>query len=343
MKVLIIKTSSMGDIIHTLPALTDASSVFPDISFDWVAEEGFAEVPSWHKNVDEVIPTALRRWRKHPWQALKSGEVKKFVQQLRAKKYNLVIDAQASIKSAITTRITRGPYCGMDFRSVRERFANLAYQKTYYVDWQHHALDRIRRLFAQALHYPLPNSIPDYGIDPARLAPSPMLLPKRYIVFVHMATWATKCWPEAYWQQLLSMVAKMNFEILIPWGNEEEHARAVRIAQKNPSAQVLPKLKLSEVATVLHHATAAVCNDTGLAHLAAAVDTPAITLYGPTDPKKIGTIGKNQIQLGVEFACAPCRRLECNYKSASEQQPACFMTLPPQLVWNSLEKLIEGR
>ncbi len=340
MKVLIIKTSSMGDMIHTLPSLTDASLAHPGISFDWVAEEGFKEVPTWHKSVNQVIPTALRRWRKHPIKAFKSGELQNFVRQLRATQYDLVIDAQASIKSAITTRITRGPYCGMDGLSVREIFANLAYQKKYYVDRQQHALIRLRQLFAQALHYPVPDSVPDYGIDPARLAPAPITLPKRYLVFVHTATWKTKCWPEAYWQQLLTFATDADFEVLVPWGNQEERERAVRIVGSNDKAQVLPKLRLSEVATVLHHATAAVCNDTGLAHMTAALNIPAVTLYGPTDPLKIGTVGRNQTQLRADFPCAPCRRLVCNYKKPSEQQPACFTKLPPQRVWDTLEKII---
>ncbi len=343
MKVLIIKTSSMGDMIHTLPALTDASLAIPNIRFDWVAEEGFAEVPLWHKNVEQVIATGLRRWRKRPLEAIKSGELKMFIKQLRAKQYDLVIDAQASIKSAITTRITRGPYSGMDFRSVRETFANLAYQKTFRIDRQQHAIDRLRQLFAQALQYPLPNSLPDYGIDPARLAPSPIALPRRYLVFVHTASWRTKCWPEDYWIQLLSDSTRAGFEVLLPWGNEEERQRAVRIAAESSKAHVLPRLKLSEVATVLHHAAAAVCNDTGLAHMAAALNVPAVTLYGPTDPRKIGTVGRNQEQLRVDFPCAPCRKLVCNYKQSSEQRPACFTTLSPQIVWERVQKLINER
>lgn len=340
MKVLIIKTSSMGDIIHALPALTDAHAAFPNISFDWVAEQGFAEVPLWHKSVNQVIPTGLRRWRKNPLQAMKSGEIKNFIKQLRATQYDLVLDAQASIKSAITTRITRGPYCGMDFRSVREAFANLAYQKTYRVDRQQHAIDRLRQLFSQALQYPLPDTLPDYGIDPARLAPSPVALPKRYIVFVHTASWRTKCWPEDYWLQLLAACTRAGFEVLLPWGNEEEHQRAIRIAAESSKAHVLPRLSLSEVATVLHHASAAVCNDTGLAHMAAALNVPAVTLYGPTDPSKIGTVGKNQARLRVNFPCAPCRKLVCNYKQSSEQRPACFTTLQPKIVWETVQRVM---
>lgn len=340
MRVLIIKMSSMGDIIHALPALTDAAQAIPGIQFDWVAEEGFVEIPRWHRSVNSVIPIAFRRWRKHPWQAIKNGEIKKFYAQLKSHQYDLIIDAQASLKSAMVTYFTKGTRCGLDRHSVREHFANLAYEKKYSVSRQQHAIKHLRQLFANVLGYEVPNTIPDYGIDADRLPVPVITLPERYLVFVPNTNWATKLWPEDYWIALINKVSTAGFKILLPWGNQEEHERVQRFAATNANVIVLPKLKLAEIACILSKATAAVCVDTGLSHLAAALDLPSVTVYGPTDPELIGTMGKAQIHLQANFACAPCDRTVCNYTNASEQRPACFTTVSPEQVWLKLQSLL---
>ena len=123
MRVLVIKTSSLGDVIHALPALTDAARAIPGIRFDWVVEEGFAEIPTWHPAVDKVIPVAIRRWRKNLWQTFKSGEWRRFKQRIQSTKYDLVIDAQGLLKSAWLTRYVRAPVAGFDKNSAREPIA----------------------------------------------------------------------------------------------------------------------------------------------------------------------------------------------------------------------------
>ncbi len=297
MRVLIIKMSSMGDIIHTLPAVSDAANVLPGIQFDWVAEEAFTEIPTWHKNVNRVIPIALRRWRKQVWCALQQGEIKRFYRQLRLQYYDKVIDAQGSIKSAVTTRLSHGYRLGMDKNSVREVFADLAYQEKFSVPRKQHAISRLRQLFAQALGYPLAESVPHYGIVKNRLHSAKLDLPKDYLVVVPNASWSAKCWPEASWTLLLEKTAQEGIPVVIPWGDEEERKRVIRIRRGNQSVTVLPHLRLSEIASLFSHAKAVACVDTGLSHLAAALATPTIVLYGPTDPKLIGTIGPSQIHL----------------------------------------------
>lgn len=340
MRVLIVKMSSMGDIIHTLPALTDASKVIPHIQFDWIAEEGFAEIPLWHKHVNQVIPIALRRWRKNFWSILKNGEIKNFYQQLRSKKYDLVIDAQASLKSAFISCFTRGTRCGMDNQSERELFAHTVYNQTYFVERKQHAIKRLRQLFAQALNYSFIDETPNYNIDKNKLLTPAVDLPHSYIVFVHNTSWLSKCWPENYWAELLKQVTATGMHVLLPWGNAEEKARAERLANNNSLAQVLPKLKLAEIATVLSNAKAAVCADTGLSHLSAALNVPAITLYGPTNPALIGTMGQSQTHLQADFVCAPCRQEKCSYNKPSSEKPACFTRIQPTLVWQQLQKLL---
>lgn len=295
----------MGDIIHTLPAVTDATKAISNIQFDWVVEEAFTEIPKLHKQVQKIIPIALRRWRKNIWLAIQNGEIKQFCTQLRAEEYDFVLDAQGSIKSAITTRLSRGCRLGMDKDSVRESLAYLAYQQTFVVFWQQHAIKRLRQLFAKALKYPLPETLPDYGINKENLSQAKIELPKSYLIFIPNTSCSIKQWSNHSWSLLIEETTRQGVSVFIPWGNENERKNATRLINKNPLAHVLPYLSLNEMAAVLAHAKAVVAVDTGLSHLSAALETPTIVLYGPTNPELIGTIGPSQchIKIAVNEEC----------------------------------------
>ena len=293
MKVCVIKTSSMGDVIHTLPALTDAQKSIPSLSIDWVVEENFAEIPRWNSAVNRVIPIALRRWRKSPFSIQTRNEWKNYRTLLQDENYDAVIDAQGLIKSALfATRFAQGVKHGYDRQSIREPLASFFYDKKYAISYQQHAVERIRQLFAQSLGYELPQVQGDYGIARHFLHQT---LEKNYVVFIHSTTRADKHWEESEWQKLIEKITALSdCKIHLPWGNEQEKARAERLAQVDSKVIVLPKLTLTELAEQLANAQAVVSVDTGLAHLTAALDKPNITLYGATDPKLIGCYGKNQ-------------------------------------------------
>ncbi|MBK4990039.1 lipopolysaccharide heptosyltransferase I [Pseudomonas sp. S36] len=346
MRVLIIKTSSLGDVIHTLPALTDAAHAIPGIRFDWVVEEGFAEIPSWHPAVDQVIPVAIRRWRKNLWQTLRSGEWKAFKQRLRARKYDLVIDAQGLVKSAWLTRYVKAPIAGLDRYSAREGWASRFYDRRLSVAVGQHAVERVRQLFAMALAYDLPEGIGQYGLDLDRLQLPPAA---PYVVFLHGTTWATKHWPEAYWRELAERMGRRRLQVRLPWGNPAEKARAERIAQGLNNCQVLPKLNLAGVARVLAAAKACVAVDTGLGHLAAALDVPTLSLFGPTNPGLTGAYGRTQVHQASDWPCAPCLQKKCTYKPSAEdlrrydpnrEWPLCFTRLNPEHVASRLSALL---
>nr|WP_290446671.1 lipopolysaccharide heptosyltransferase I [Pseudomonas guariconensis] len=343
---MIIKTSSLGDVIHTLPAVTDAAHALPGIRFDWVVEEGFAEIPSWHPAVDQVIPVAIRRWRKNLWQTIKSGEWKAFKQRLRAQKYDLVIDAQGLVKSAWLTRYVKAPVAGLDRYSAREGWASRFYDRRLSVAVGQHAVERVRQLFALALAYDLPEGIGRYGLDLDRLQLPPAA---PYVVFLHGTTWATKHWPEAYWRELAERLGRRNLQVRLPWGNPAEKARAERIAQGLKNCEVLPKLNLAGVARVLAAAKACVAVDTGLGHLAAALDVPTISLFGPTNPGLTGAYGRVQVHQASDFPCAPCLQKKCTYKPSAEdlrrfdlkrEWPLCFTRLNPEHVASRLSALL---
>ena len=203
MKALLVKTSSIGDLLHTLPAVTDAQRARPDLRFDWVVEEGLRAVPGWHPAVERVITVAYRKWRFRPLKGLFGGPLAAFRQELRRETYDRVIDAQGLYKSAVITRLTLGERHGLDLASCREKLAPLAYQRRHAVPRRQHAVQRLRALFALALDYPLPATPPDYGIDRARLPPPP--LPGRYLAFLHGTAWTSKLWPESHWRGLAAL------------------------------------------------------------------------------------------------------------------------------------------
>ncbi|MBN3562401.1 lipopolysaccharide heptosyltransferase RfaC [Aliamphritea spongicola] len=329
MRVLVVKTSSMGDIIHTLPALTDAVQAIPGIRFDWVVEEGFAEIPRWHAAVDKVIPVAIRRWRKQPLKTWKSGEWQAYKQALQARDYDFVIDAQGLIKSAfLVTRLAKGVTCGYDKASVTESLATSCYRNTYTVDRQQHAVERIRQLFALSLGYALPGEKGDFAIRQHFLQKAQDEQP--YLVFLHSTTRADKHWPEAYWQQLIERAAGEEFRVKLPWVTAEELARAERLAADNPFVDILPKLNLHDVSAVIAGATACVSVDTGLSHMAAALDRPNITLFGPTDPGLVGGYGKNQLSLEAKMQPAVDVQIE----------PQVFAPLTADIVWQYLQETL---
>lgn len=340
MKVLLVKTSSMGDVIHILPAITDATNAISGIEFHWVVEEGFKEIPLWMPAVKRVIPVALRRWRKQGW--IKSlHEIKAFVTELRQEKYDLVIDAQGLFKSALITLVSRGKRVGLNYRSAREGVASLFYQQHCKVIWEQHAIPRARQLMSQALNYPLPMDKPYSNVN----LPSNIELPdiplENSVLFFHGTTWATKHWPEIYWLQLARLARENGFNVLLPWGNKDEHERAIRIANAS-GGHVLPRLNLSQLAALLLKIKGCVAVDTGLGHLAAVLGIPTVSLYGPTNPQLTGTLGRHQYHLTTNFECAPCLQDRCKIKAPNDAEfPPCFTIISPGKVLQQLRETIK--
>ncbi|TNF33086.1 MAG: lipopolysaccharide heptosyltransferase I [Gammaproteobacteria bacterium] len=293
MRVLLVKTSSMGDVIHALPAVTDAAQAIPGVMIDWVVEEGFAEIPRWHPAVQEVIPVAIRRWRKAPLQAIRSGEWRQFRERLSAHRYDAVIDAQGLLKSALVARLVTAPRYGYSRDTVRESLASFFYQHRFAVSRQQHAIERIRELFSRSLGYARPTATADYGLPRERFA-TPMT-PSPTLVFLHGTAREEKCWPVSHWIALGQAMARAGHTIGLPWGNAIEQQRAQAIADAiGEAARVFPKMRLQEVAAVIAAAKAVVAVDTGLGHLTAALAVPCLSLYGPTDPALIGARGQHQ-------------------------------------------------
>lgn len=296
MKALVIKTSSLGDVVHMLPAITDARTCLPDLRIDWVVEEGFAEVPVWHPGVRKVIPLAIRRWRKSLFSANTRQEISHFLQTLQAEQYDIVLDSQGLLKSALVACQAHGTRHGYDRHSIREPLASFCYQQRHEVSRQQHAIARNRQLMAAALGYQLEGLPLDYGITIPSQSPPP--LPENYIVALHGTSRPAKEWPEHYWQELIQDMGERGVHTLLPWGNTREQKRAKRLAQ-HPSAHVLPRSSLTQLAGIIHHAKAVIGMDTGLMHIAAALDQRGLALYPATAPMLTGVMGNDSTPMPI--------------------------------------------
>lgn len=293
MRILIIKTSSMGDVIHNLPVITDIRTHYPSAQIDWVVEESFADIPAMHTGVSNIIPIAFRRWRRGLFSKATLHEIRHALAQLRSQHYEFVLDTQGLLKSGIVALLAHGPRYGRDWSTNREASASLFYQHKFHVKFEQHAVNRGRQLAALALGYPLPDSAPDYGIHPSH-AHSSLELPHRYIVGLHATSQDAKLWPDNHWIAFATVLNHHDISLVLPWGSDSERKRAEAISTNLPNVVVLPKLRIAELASVLAGSLAAVGVDTGLIHLAAALDIPTIALYMDTDPLLTGVLGQHQ-------------------------------------------------
>ncbi len=334
----------MGDVFHTFPALSDALKALPDLQIDWVVEKSFAEIPQWHPAVDKVYPIELRKWRKSLFSKQTRQEIKAFFETVNQTKYDLILDAQGLYKSLWVAKRVNAPISGFDFKSAREPLASLFYQNKYTVAKDQHAILRLRQLFANALDYRLSEHAPIvYGLNTQAWSKPEVLIENighdDYWVFLHGTTWETKYWPEAYWIELLQKANHAGVKVVLPWGNQEEHDRALRIISSAESNQAwVPDeiLNLNTVAKILKNAQAVVSVDTGLSHVAAALEVPMVVVYRVTDPILVGADGSKVTRL--ESPCAPCYIKE--FKDSIQEQHS-LQGLDANSVWQCLENQLE--
>ncbi|TAL58421.1 MAG: lipopolysaccharide heptosyltransferase I [Legionella sp.] len=340
-KILLVKLTSMGDLIQMLPALTDAAKAIPGIQFDWLADESFQEIPAFHPSVQQIITIPYRKSKKNLQNGkLNWNDVKQFWRKLRAQRYDMVIDAQSNIKSALVTLLAKGKKYGLDKTSVREYGAQFAYSETITISRQQNHAQRMRELLATFLNYPLPNTEADYGIVKDNLPALQFDLPEKFVFVTHICSSPIKLWPESYWAEVIRELLNSGYEVVMPWWSDEEKARTLRLKNNDSRVHAIPPLNLPEKASVLVRAKAAISLDTGLSHMAAALDVPNISLYGPTTSETSGAFGVKQIHLSATGpTCRPCLRTQCHYSGPSEFKPACMETIKPAHVLKAFAEL----
>ena len=338
MQALLVKMSSLGDLVHALPAVT--ASGRRGVRFDWVVEEAYQPVVERHPAVARAIPIAWRRWRKAPWDF--GGEIRAFRNALRAKEYDLLLDAQGLVKSAVVARLARGrETVGFARHDVRERAAAWVYGREVEAPRHQHAIDRQGQLFAGAFGYAWgSDEASDFGILENDG-------PRELCVFLHGSAWASKLWPAPMWIDLARRSAAAGLEPLLPWGDEEERRRAQRIVQDG-GGRVLEALDLSEWVALLQRARLVIGVDSGLTHLAAALGAPTLALHGSTSAALTGCRGRRSRVLASAFGCAPCQSRACRYRGPGRTwrnqpvAPPCYAELAPARVWAAALELMDA-
>jgi len=331
----------MGDVVHTLPALTDASRAIPAIRFDWAVDEKFADIPAWHSSVERVFPVDLRRWRASLSSSTGRSEVKGSLKEMRSESYDAIVDLQGEFKSAFVARLAKGTRYGYDGASAREWGAHTTYNRKVNIAKGEHSMTRMRKLLSRALGYSYDEKLVDYGIDRDRLPPSSISFDRPYVVFIHSTSWASKNWPQEYWRELAGSVTGAGYGVVLPWGSEAERERSIEIAAQRSNVVVLPQLSIAAMASIINAAVATVGLDTGLSHIAAALNVPSVTLYGATDPNLCGAIGPNQTHISADFECVGCHETDCSF-TKSNFKPACFESMSPVKVWRQLEEVLSN-
>ena len=284
MNILLVRVSSLGDVLHNLPIVADIHRHFPDARVDWVVEEGYVSLVKLNPHVRKVIPFALRRWRKGLGDAAVRAQLRGFFRDLRAEQYDYVFDTQGLIKTGLVMACARtrpgGQKVGLangTEDSGYEGVSRIFHSRSIPVEPRTHAVTRGRQVVAAALGYAV-DTPPDFGLPAPDGAARPAWMPADdYAVFFHGTARDAKKWPTAHWIALGQTLAPMT--ILLPWGSPREKEEAERLAAALPNARVLPKLSMMDAVELARHAALAVGVDTGLTHIAAAFVRPTVEIY----------------------------------------------------------------
>nr|WP_175425632.1 lipopolysaccharide heptosyltransferase I [Trinickia violacea] len=309
-KILIVRVSSLGDVVHNMPVIADIRRKYPDAQIDWLVEESFAGLVELIDGVRRAIPFSLRRWRKRLTSPENWREIRAFKRALAAEKYDLVIDCQGLIKTAWVASWARGPLVGLGNRTDGAGYewpVRFFYDKRVPIEPRTHVVERTRQLVAAALGEPKPQPTDDieFGLDTRRAAIAVnalgLNLPVPYVVFVHATSRADKQWPDAAWIELGQSLVRRGASLVLPWGSDAERATSERLAKEFGDAAIVPpRLSLPAVVGLIDSAAATVGVDTGLVHIAAALKRPTVELYNfATAWRTGGYWSPNVVNLGT--------------------------------------------
>lgn len=320
MRLLIVKTSSMGDVVHAQPVVADILRWQPSAQIDWLVEAPFAAIPQLNPGVQHVLPMAWRKWRgrllqRETWKAMAALQ-----QQLRQARYDLVLDLQGLLKSALWARRAAAPVGGYDAASAREPLASRLYARRVAVPRELQAVQRCRLLAAGLLGYAPPQQAPEFGL---RCSPQQAVWRpgQPYAVLIPNASRPEKHWPEQDWAALGQACQARGWQPVLLWGGKAEQALAQRIARAC-GGELPPFLKVGEAAALLAGAEQVVGLDTGFTHLAAALGRPTVGIYCDHEPGLAGITGAGPVASVGGRGQRPAREQVLALLQAQWAQPA---------------------
>lgn len=304
-KILLVKLSSLGDILHNLPIVWDLRKRFPHSQIDWIVEEAYVDLltplqtTETFRGIDQIIPIALRRWRKKLFSFSTWQEFFVLRKTLQTVTYDVVLETQGLLKSALVCALAKKSDIAIvaglgnaTQHSGYEPVARLFYNQLAHVPVRCHAIDRSRWVMSSAFKWPVLNRddeppffYPDQLIKQLPILPiaglqkvaDGSLLP--YVVCFHSTARKAKRWPNEYWIELGKALSNQGYQLLFPWGNNAERTVSIRIASKVPGAIVPRPFSIKEAYSLIAHATLTIGVDTGLTHLAATLGMPTVELY----------------------------------------------------------------
>ncbi len=295
MRILIVKTSSMGDVIHALPVIADIKHHFPIARIDWLVETPFHQVVKLHPAIETVIPISWRKWRKNLKESTVRNAIKDTISTLRAANYDIILDLQGLIKSAVWVKLANGKKShGFDWASAREPLASLAYSDKHPINPSLLAIERSRLVCGAALGYTI-NPQKVFGIQAPTTTVNDWAVSEPYIAFVHGSSDDARLWPQKDWLQLAQLAQSKGFAIALIWGSDAEKLRSEQLQNAMQTLGVIaytpPFLTIAQTAQVLSHASAVIGLDTGFTHLAGALGVPSISIHRTHDPARTGVQG----------------------------------------------------
>lgn len=305
MNILIVRVSSLGDVVHNMPMVADIRAQFPHANIDWVVEEAYVDLVRLNPLVRDVLPFALRRWRKSLLHKETRGEIRHFLTQLRSRQYDVVFDTQGLLKTGVIMGMAKVTAAGQKVGlangtegSGYEPISRMFHTKSIRVASRTHAVMRGRIVAAQGLGYAV-DTPPDFALQPPVEVARDWLPATPYAVLFHGTAGASKKWAQDHWVTIGNLLAAQGLTVLLPWGNPAEKLAAEFLAENIAQARVLPKLGMMDAVALAQKAAVVVGLDTGLTHIAAAYCRPTIELYCDSPRWKTeGNWSDNIINLG---------------------------------------------
>ncbi|MCX7981280.1 MAG: glycosyltransferase family 9 protein [Syntrophales bacterium] len=325
MNICLIKLSAIGDVVHTLPSLSALKKLYPSSHLTWVIEEEASDLILDHPLIDRVLISRRKTWLKKPLNRQSIHEMKHFLSALRDRTYDITIDFHGLFKSAVICALSPSRR-RIGYRSMQE-LSGLFYRERIPEDMEKHAVDRyldfIRYLGEQhpRVEFSIPAPADVKKMAAHCLESEGLAIDETPFVAVNpVALWPTKLWGQEKFAYLSDMIIE-NLKLPVVFtGSKRDNAYILKIARhmKNTPHNLAGKTSLRTLAEIYRHALFVVTTDSGPMHIAAAVGTPVIALFGPTDPGRTGPYGPDHVVVRTGISCSPCFLKSCTHRICME-------------------------